>query len=556
MSNGLFNLESCDHLGVILSRTARCNVRMLPVYFIDLLVIILEFYYMLEKLRTIFFKQNAFLKAFSIDYYANISLDNNKLATSSNRVTIPYVFNVFKSYIENTLKCEINLDLNVTPETVRDNDDRMIESFSKPNFSYKNVNLDLLLKASSLSFDELGLMPTSINKDLDSLLAMFPGHTSACYPLYGRKDSEINVKDSKDWVSSFLLDPSYFKILSQPCTIFHRFRTYLSKDLKTNVVKSRPVWGFPLRITLLESVFFRDLIENSLLYNKNPVHTNCATGKTKVNVSSVLSKLRTNCRDIICLDLSKFDSTIPSFFWSLFYSNIMSRYNYSNEELKLLNYLMVYHNYTPYCLRSCKIKFTSKGVCSGSLLTSTFDSFVNRTILNYACLEKTHGKYSSDGISCVMGDDAIIVSKFFGLNYLSKVFERFGMSVNIDKTLVSKWDGNLSFIGYFWNKYNEPYQTLEWYVSHLCVPSRFRRNTDIPVPFLQTSRALSLVSNVKDGLNTFQFLIGFQDKVWKYIYDKYKAGDEPFIYYVGGNEKRLYMKIPVSSLISCGWRCT
>lgn len=517
-----------------------------------------QFYLMeFNVLKENFFRNLNILKNFRGNIPQYPPLTNHNLAAAANRVTIPHVFKPFQHYIENTLGRPVNLDLKITSDDVRTNDESQEKQFKVVNFSLKNINIDYLLMAASQSLKDLGLYGKTVETiDYDTSRLSFPGGTSACYPLYGNKKADKNVDDINTWVPSFLANPNIVELMCQPCTVFHRFRTYLSDDLSENKVKSRPVWGFPFRISVLEGMLFKRLLDKSLAFTSSPLCRTCATGKTKLEISNdVIRRLRFESGKIYALDYSRFDSTIPSYMWALFYATVEPIIGLSPLMKKVFNLMMLYHNYTPYCLRNTFIQNQGQGNASGSMITTIFNNFVNRTMLNYATLERTHGKYFCEDNACVLGDDCVLNMDYFGTRHLLDVFKRFGIVVNVEKSLLVENDGKIPFAGYLWDyPDNAPTQTLPWFVSHLCVPGKFYRNSPIPVDILQTYRAITICSGVKDGIKVFEYLIGNQDRVWVKLKEDYYKGLDPMIQYIGGKERILYLSIPLHVILNSGWK--
>jgi len=509
------------------------------------------------QVKSDFFDLLSKLKGFRKLTDLQIKLDHNvSLATAANRITIPHVFKPYWRFCENTLNRPINLELNVSPQSVRKSDDSMLETFSEFSCNLKTFNIDYLLKASQIAASELGFLYK--HNEISSLhesITSFPGNTSGCFPLYGKKKDENNIQYCLTFVESQIINPILLDLLKHPCTVFHRFRTYLSPDMTENEVKSRPVWGFPFCISVIEGLFFRKLVYNCQEYCSKPGNANCATGKTKFRVSEdIIWPLRRLDNPVLCLDFSKFDSTIPSFMWPLFYAICKSCIIIPSHLNTLFEYLMCYHNFTPYCYRDTTIRFQQRGVPSGSLITSLFDSWTVRTIVNYAYLTYTHGKRLPRQSLSVLGDDAVLSINFVPYEYLIKVFTLFGVKVNVDKTSVVSSSDNIVFIGYVWDKLCRPTQTLDWFVSHLCIPSKFYRNSPIPVDKLQTYRALSLCAGVFRGMDFFEYLIGDQDYVWVDLKNKYESGEHVEIRYIGGKQRELFLTIPLSSILNIGWK--
>jgi len=154
----------------------------------------------------------------------------------------------------------------------------------------------------------------------------------------------------------------------------------------------------------------------------------------------------------------------------------------------------------------------------------------------------------------VLGDDILISETNVSQKHLVNVFTRFGMIVNVEKSGKTKSNEMFEFLGYVWDKHNRPIEFDSWYISHLCIPSRFLRSEDIPISLLQTFRAITICMVLYKGIDTFERLIGNQDKVWVDLKSSYyKLGKDPLIHWVSEDQRMNQMRIPLSDIISKGW---
>lgn len=506
-----------------------------------------------------FLKLVSYAKNFDISCIDKPVFNNQKLSASANRVVLPHVFRKFQEYIELSLGRPVNLDLRITAEEVREKDEEILSLSEKPDFSWKSLNLDRLIEASIITAKELGIYGDGVSfltSDLDDCLDSLPSNTSTSFPDYLKKNNPIAIANVKELFASFIEKPSYEFLLSYPCTIYHRFRVYLNDALTENSVKSRLVWGYPFIITLIEAFYFRNLLDAVLFKSKHPNYNASALGLTNSEISDkIISMLRDTYSCIFSEDSKNFDMTIKSWFYPLFYVFVFRSIllKNSNEKEGLLA-LMLYQLNTPYCLRNVFLRIKRKGNSSGSLITACFNTFVSRVKAHYTFLEASKDLRDAKGQHSCLGDDNIYSLKYVTAGDIIRVSRNFGFIINVDKSGITKPGENFSFLGRIWDTLCRPIQSLSWYVSHLCVPSRFYSNPPFPIPVLQTYRALSVVSQYYMGLDTFIKLIGYKDVYFAELMRMFNAGDEPVIRYVGGKEKYLFQPIPLRSIIEDGWR--
>jgi hypothetical protein len=560
-------LKNIDHifieyrLALVAVCTLANNNLYLGVFLPDQLFLkygIVAYQQLMDKLNTIkdrFFRNIKVLKSFSKTEYRPLT-DNPKLRCASNIINLPVVFKPYKRYIEDTLQTEVNLDLSITIDDVRAKDEEILGSFKQPNFNFSKINLDRMIDSIVTTFSEMNCVnqPHEFLDILESL-SRLPKNTSAGYPFYGKKSDEFNILDASKFVLDQVSNPNLEALMINPCTIYHRYSVSLSTDYKTNKVKSRIVWGFPFRITLLESTAFGSMVASSNNWSRTRSNHITGTAKTREGISTdIIRNLRSHKEDILSLDFSSFDSTVPSWFWALFYSTYCTFNNFSELELRTLDNLMCYHCNTPYCIRDTKLKYNGKGVPSGSFITALADTVFNRMMVNYGTLEKTKGAYYAGDTAAIMGDDNGIALKYLTPDYLYGLYRRVGLVVNTDKTKITKWDEPFDLFGLTWNTEDAPVRGLHWYVSHLCVPKKFYRDLPMPVAEFQTYRAISIVAGLFDGFKTLCKLMNGQDYVLNNLLSQYNKGEDPIICYISGDEKKNYQKIPLSNVIEIGWK--
>lgn len=489
----------------------------------------------------------------------NVKLSNSKLATAASRISVPRPFDPYIEYIEKSTGKSFPTDLVFTADEVRAEDMRLIAVFSTPNFDFTKLDLNLLIKSAVRAAEELGILYPGEYNHLppEESAKRFQLTTSAGYPFFRKKGNPSVLEDAISWASTQLNNPSMKEFMTQPTAVFHRFQYKVDNSDPSNIKvkkKIRPVWGVPFRILVLEGVIFRNAIDdysNKNIQSSEPVSP---TGRTRREVSTdIVSRLRSLGKPISYVDYKSFDSTIPSFMWALFYSTIYPMINTEIVKPSVIDLMMIYHCFTPYCWNSTKIEYQQKGVPSGCLVTSVFDTWVNRVLINYTSLERTSGRHYVGSTACTLGDDLLFVEDNATLVHLVNVSKRFGMTIDISSSKTVDYDDIFDFLGYFWDSDNRPTQLEPWYIAHLCLPSRFLTVTDIPLSYLQTYRGISICCGLFGGMETFERLVGKYDFVWQHLLSEYKSGNDPIISYVGEDQRLVNLRIPLSIILVEGW---
>jgi hypothetical protein len=509
-----------------------------------------------NRIKNLFFQNLGYLRRVSLGLNKKTEVINNpKLKAAASRVNVPFAFEPYRIAIEKSLKRPFPRNLGFTVEEVRKEDELIIEQFSKLFLNLGSINIDYLLKASQRVSDEMSLSQGSVSPmSSDGSALRFPNSTSAGFPFFKRKDNEAARADAIEFAERHFHDPNFHKIMNQPSAVFHRYQYKVFKTNGSYSIKKkiRPVWGLPYRISVLEGMVFRNLLDQYELDvsgSENPISS---VGRTKKQVSDdIIRRLRRFDRPIISVDYSKFDSTVPSFLWALFYAHIEANSNGIPKEL--LECLMSYHCFTPFCWNSTRVRYQQRGVPSGSLITSYFDTWVNRLIYHYSCYESTNGRYCNGVTAYTLGDDLIFVEVYTSLAHLISVSKRFHMVIDRESCSISTKDDEIDFLGYFWDIQNRPTQKLEWYVAHLVLPSRFIKVTDIPLDVLQTYRGISICMSLYQGMKMFERLVGYRDRVWIDLRTRYANGQDPIIQYVGEDQRMSQLRIPLSVIFNEGW---
>jgi len=241
-----------------------------------------------------------------------------------------------------------------------------------------------------------------------------------------------------------------------PCVAYKRTQ----KDNKT-----RLVWGYPLEMTIMEARFARPLIGTFL-----DSRTTMAFGLQKYELGTYLKYNLKMYKHILCLDYSKFDSSISA---SLIATSFQILSTWFSEEDKLKygwDTIVKYFIHTPIVMPDGHL-YGGKdhGVPSGSYFTQLIDSIVNTILigaLGYAFKEETHWRSVF-----VLGDDCIFgVDRKLDLKTVSRFLSRYGVTLNVEK---SNFDV-MYFLGAYWDS-GFPDNDLSDLAAKAVFPETFRK---------------------------------------------------------------------------------
>lgn len=490
--------------------------------------------------------------------FENKAIYNKKIKSASSSIQMPSPFEPFVNIIKFNSPNLIRNFNSVTKDEVLESDQDSLKRFGKFNLRIPyGINKDILFRAAAQATADLGIYSQKHEMmSFEDSCESFSKNTNSGFPYYGRKnDDDIKAKVISDAYDIYN-NLSIHKIFTNPSTVFHRFQ---SKNVKGDIkVKIRQVWGEPYVINVLSGRLFRHLINNVktyCLYQQFPATT---YGRSLTDISdNIISEWRKGKTLFASIDIFKQDQSISTYFWPLFLICVEPSLNFSNyKDKRLFKLLIMYYCFTPYCYRSNVLQFQKCGNSSGSLITSLFATWVVRVIVNYIFMSKTDHSASFNSIN--LGDDNLIrlcTNRGIDLTYVIKTYELFGFTIPKETCDVYHPDcKSFQFLGYLWDTSNRPTQTKEWFIVHFCYPQRFFRDNDIPVPLLQTYRAISIAAPLYNGLNIFIKHIGKYDKIFKHMVKLMNEGKSVEFRYFGEDQRLNKLRLPLDNMIKYGWR--
>lgn len=209
--------------------------------------------------------------------------------------------------------------------------------------------------------------------------------------------------------------------------------------------KTRLVWGYPLEMTIMESRFARPLI-NHFLEVRSPM----AFGMSKTELGAKLHRYVVEGKGTeVCLDYSKFDSTIPKYLIKEAFRILSTWFTPTDEATYGWDTVVKYFITTPIVMPDGHL-YTGKnhGVPSGSYFTQMIDSVVNVTLM-YALRSRFGFDFDPKSLY-VLGDDVIVsIRGKVELKAWARYLSGFGLKIHDDKKTEI---GVSHFLGAYWEK--------------------------------------------------------------------------------------------------------
>lgn len=199
-----------------------------------------------------------------------------------------------------------------------------------------------------------------------------------------------------------------------------------------------------------------------------------AGGKSDTNLKNLMNTWRHRHNQWISIDYSGFDQSISK--WLIYdaFEIIESMFRRDKNHDSELFWIMV----KDFCNKSFidgegKLRYSEKGVASGSMFTQIIDTLVNRLMILTYLKSK---KYDLNDVEmCIMGDDNIIFSMAL-INtedlegYLNK---NFGVRVNADKSSSGSKHDDPEFLSRYWS-FSGAYRNWKHVLTKMFYPERFR----------------------------------------------------------------------------------
>lgn len=242
----------------------------------------------------------------------------------------------------------------------------------------------------------------------------------------------------------------------------------------------RLVWMYPYVMTLIEGSLARPLIDHFLRSQSTTMAFGLRSAKMGVGLRGAAS----HNDHYVSIDASKFDTTIAagvirsafSCFRTWFDPN--DEVGYGATVSDVFDLIEDYFIHTPIVMPSvdgAKL-YTGKrhGVPSGSYYTQLVDSFANTAMVG--ALDHAFHLGIQRHEVWVLGDDMLFFTRKAPQlsTYAAFLKDKFGMNVNVSKSMAGPASGELHFLGRVWLN-GLPFRSFEDVVSRAVAPESYRK---------------------------------------------------------------------------------
>jgi hypothetical protein len=445
-------------------------------------------------------------------------------------------------------------NLSIRGETVQDSDAKSVQQYTSDNRCISISERKILTRAAFYAARHLGAVKADKfygfrTSSVEEAVDVISKNTNAGFPTFLKKNSPDAINYTRTWLLNlFHNKPNFAEIpidhpvtlhttdniaqaLSLPSVIFHRFQiSSLSDDVEEWTVKIRQVWCIPCVIVGMEQMIFGDVLESVKKHKFSSGPKVYSTGMTNEEISKLLvSRLRNLCGNsesmkLYSFDYSKFDRTIPSYAFDLFFSILRNEIKLGEVHKKIFNLLRLYLKYTPF-YHNGSFTLQTKGMPSGSLLTNFFDTWWNLTLW-YLCTilkedpnstemilsdyrnydrsiysyNENYGGYvgrRNDIALC--GDDVLAAVNSDDSRLFQNVVQAHGMTVTHKKP--SGVFDDVFFLGRWWDECNRPFQSESYMSSHIVFRTKWYDKDLLPfeIERLDLYRILSICLPFRNG---------------------------------------------------------
>lgn len=340
------------------------------------------------------------------------------------------------SILASLVKQGFHLDTALDNKSVYDPDKlwaSLAKYVSKEELHY---NKSVAKRAWDLTFKAFGAKGETLEplNDVEAFRSALKQDKSAGAPHFGKKiDSfESDYRRHQRIVEGVTAPP--------PCVAYHRVQHGIEGP------KVRLVWGYPASMTIAESRFARPLIDHYLRS-----YTCMAFGLHKHHVAARLVPI-SNSGLRYSLDFSGFDTSIRAEFIGKAFQILKTFFPENEENEKYWSVITRYFIHTPIIMPDGYVYQKHGGVPSGSFFTQMIDSIVNYFAIQYMSLRISEQPVE-DRKLLVLGDDSVFGwNKLVSLDQIQDVMSEIGLKINVLKSLVSRENELIEFLGHSWNR--------------------------------------------------------------------------------------------------------
>jgi len=270
----------------------------------------------------------------------------------------------------------------------------------------------------------------------------------------------------------------------EPLVIFHRGK---------NTEVSRPVFGYPFAMTLLETRFFAPYQEALLNTPSRPY----AGGMYDVQIAGMINEMRAASDWILELDYRGLDGSATSFIISKAFQMIRERFEMTQQDHDDWVAVVRYHIFAKVLGPDGQI-YTGKdhGVSSGSMFTQLVDTIINLLGLFYC-------KYTDNlnlNFVLALGDDMIggCLGERPDLEAIANRLADLSLILNTSKSAVKRPKERPHFLGHDWHRMVAT-RDVEESLIRLCCPEKNR-----PEYWLKQEDQVTYLSALKERIERYQ----------------------------------------------------
>lgn len=265
---------------------------------------------------------------------------------------------------------------------------------------------------------------------LDNAVKLLKNNTNAGLPFYTKK-GKLKTR--------YLDADNDYLYRNDPCILFTR--TQSGSDSKGWVAKTRNVWGYPMANTINEEKFYRPL----LIHQMDKMWRSALIGPSSVDrsITRMINQAKISNKYLISIDFSSYDASVKYELQRQSFNYIKSKFQkeYQSGVDAIFNSFNTIGLVTPDGVLNGE-----HGVPSGSTFTNEVDSIAQYLVAKHTLL-------FDDSELQIQGDDGVYVIGSNNVDLLYDVFNYAGLSVNEDKSYISK-----DFVVYLQNLYHNDYR--------------------------------------------------------------------------------------------------
>jgi hypothetical protein len=408
-----------------------------------------------------------------------------------------------------------------TKEEVRLSDSQIKELLTSNGdyslFGNCSVNLHVLAKASVIStrqfFSGFHIKPIPLRKICDEILSK---PTSSGIPYFTKKnllDKDLIYLESIELIENFSLT----KLLDFGSMGGHRYQVR-PKDKDNFSVKARVIIIFSLFMLLLQAYSFAPLlVAFSLKMETSPF---CSQYFSPEKLSVIMHNLRLKCAEkqtqLVNIDFSKFDTSIKpymklSFYICMFpFASVQSFYM-GFETFSLIYWsVALFSTFHAVYFNSDIPDVLSGSTLSGEYITSFSNTWYHLTAINYYCIlnDITPEIDTATPDICIQGDDGIYLTSVINPTKFQESCLSLGLNITIENIKIfDDTDNDVHYLGRYFDRFNRPYQTKNWFISHSVYPGNYQpgipfkqlltvRHYSLAYPFYNSAFAINMYSRV------------------------------------------------------------